>query len=58
VNPFDLQEQADAIAAALEMPVAERARRAERIRSHVREHDLSRWVDAQLEDIDALEAAR
>ena len=56
VNPFDLQAQADAIAEALDMPQAERRRRAEAIRAHVREHDISRWIDAQLADLDALGA--
>jgi trehalose 6-phosphate synthase len=52
VNPFDVQAQADAIAEALEMPEAERRRRAEELRAHVREHDLRRWIDHQLAEID------
>jgi trehalose 6-phosphate synthase len=52
VNPFDLSGQADAIRAALEMPLQERRERLEAIRAHVHEHDLSEWVEAQLADLD------
>jgi trehalose 6-phosphate synthase len=54
VNPFDLAGQAEAIHAALLMSAKERAERAEALRSHVREHDLSEWVEAQLADLDAV----
>ena len=53
VNPFDIAGQAEAIHAALEMPQDERRRRLEAMRRHVREHDLSEWVEAQLADLDA-----
>ena len=53
VNPFDIAGQAEAIHAALEMPAEERARRAEAMRAHMREHDLFEWVDAQLADLDS-----
>jgi trehalose 6-phosphate synthase len=52
VNPFDIAGQAEAIRVALEMPAEERAERAEGMRSHVREHDLGEWVEAQLGDLD------
>ena len=52
VNPFDLDGQADAIHRALELPAAERRRRLECIRAHVREHDLTAWIEAQLADFD------
>jgi trehalose 6-phosphate synthase len=52
VNPFDLDGQADAIHRALELPLAERRRRLECIRAHVREHDLTAWIEAQLADFD------
>jgi trehalose 6-phosphate synthase len=52
VNPFDLDGQAEAIHRALELPRAERRRRLERIRAHVREHDLGAWIEAQLADFD------
>ena len=51
VNPFDIQEQADAIYAALEMPAEERHTRIEGIRTQVREHDIKRWIDTQLADL-------
>ena len=41
VNPFDIQGQADALAEALEMPAAERARRAAALQAHVREQDVA-----------------
>jgi trehalose 6-phosphate synthase len=52
VNPFDVDGQAEAIHAALEMPQAERRQRLERIRAHVRKHDLASWLTAQLADFD------
>src|SRR5215210_2420193 len=48
VNPFDLEGTADAIEEALTMPNAERERRAEGIRAHVREHDVRAWMVNQL----------
>jgi trehalose 6-phosphate synthase len=51
VNPFDIQQQADAIHSALEMPAAERAARVEAIRRHVRDNDISGWITAQLDDM-------
>jgi len=52
INPFDVAGQAAAIHEALEMPEAERRRRIEAIRAHVREHDLEAWIAAQLADLD------
>ena len=34
------------------MHPAERRRRREAIVAHVREHDISRWIDGQLADLD------
>jgi trehalose 6-phosphate synthase len=56
INPFDIAGQAEAIHAAVDMSTDERTRRAEAIRAHVREHDLSEWVDALLADLDAVDA--
>ncbi len=53
VNPFDIAGQADAIYSALEMPADERAARSRALRAHIREHDLSEWVEGQLADLDA-----
>lgn len=52
VNPFDVAAQAEAIHAALEMPLPERRARAEAIRAHVREHDLAAWIEGLLADLD------
>ncbi len=51
VNPFDIQEQADAIHTALTMPAAERHRRIEGLRAQVREHDIAHWVSALMDDL-------
>jgi trehalose 6-phosphate synthase len=50
VNPFDLQEQADAIHTALVMPAAEKRRRIEGLRAQVHEHDIAHWVESLMED--------
>jgi trehalose 6-phosphate synthase len=55
VNPFDLSGQAAALYEALTMSERERRRRLEGIRSHVVEHDIATWIDAQLADLDAVE---
>jgi trehalose 6-phosphate synthase len=52
VNPFDVAGQAEALLAALEMPDAERNERLAGLRAHVREHDVTEWVEAQLADLD------
>ncbi|MET0563779.1 MAG: trehalose-6-phosphate synthase, partial [Gaiellaceae bacterium] len=52
VNPFDVAGQAQAIHEALTMASDERRRRLEAIRAHVREHDVTGWIDAQLSDLD------
>ena len=51
VNPFDIQATADAIHDALVMPQAERHERIEGIRNQVREHDIDRWMQDQLDDL-------
>jgi trehalose 6-phosphate synthase len=52
VNPFDVAGQAEAIHRALTMPAGERRERLEGIRNHVREHDVTAWIDSQLADLD------
>jgi trehalose 6-phosphate synthase len=52
VNPFDVAGQAEAIHEALAMDPAERRRRREAIATQVREHDIGRWIHAQLADLD------
>jgi trehalose 6-phosphate synthase len=56
VNPFDVAGQAEAIHRALTMPADERLERLEAIRSHVREHDVAGWIEAQLADLDRVVA--
>jgi trehalose 6-phosphate synthase len=55
VNPFDLSGQAIALHEALTMDEAERRRRLDGIRSHVAEHDIAAWIEAQLADLDTVE---
>jgi trehalose 6-phosphate synthase len=52
VNPFDVEAQAEAIHQALELGAGERRRRIEALRAFVREHDVSKWIDAQLDALD------
>ncbi len=53
VNPYDTQATADAIQQALNMPLAERRRRHERLLAEVRKHDVHWWrqrfLDALME---------
>jgi trehalose 6-phosphate synthase len=57
VNPMDVSGQAEALYAALTLEPAERRRRADAIREHVRAHDIREWVDAQLADLDAVRSS-
>jgi trehalose 6-phosphate synthase len=54
VNPLDVSGQAEALYEALTLEAAERHRRAEAIREHVRRHDIHEWIEAQLADLDAV----
>ncbi len=51
VNPFDIQELADSIHAALTMPTEERERRHKGLTAIVTARDPGDWVDEQLADI-------
>ncbi len=51
VNPFDIEDQADAIHRALTMDPEERALRARRLREIVDARDPGVWIDEQLADI-------
>ncbi len=51
VNPFDLDEQADAIYEALTMPPEERDKRAAALRDAVTSNTINHWVKAQIRDI-------
>ncbi|HEY5260567.1 MAG TPA: trehalose-6-phosphate synthase [Solirubrobacteraceae bacterium] len=56
VNPFDIQELADSIHAALDMAPPERARRARGLVEIVTSRDPGDWIDEQLADIRAKRA--
>jgi trehalose 6-phosphate synthase len=58
VNPFDVQEQADAIHRALTMSAEERSWRAEGLKKIVTARNPGDWVDDQLGDIAAKRAGR
>jgi trehalose 6-phosphate synthase len=53
VNPFDIQELANSIHAALTMESSERFRRAQGLRAIVTSRDPGDWIDEQLADIHA-----
>ena len=57
VNPVDVSGQADALYTALTLEPAERRRRAAAIREHVRTHDIRKWIEAQLDDLDAVRSS-
>jgi trehalose 6-phosphate synthase len=53
VNPYDIDEQADAIYEALTMSADDRERRAKALRETVMGNTIDDWVEAQMEDIAA-----
>ncbi|MGH3149048.1 MAG: trehalose-6-phosphate synthase, partial [Rubrobacter sp.] len=53
VNPYDIDDQAEAIYQALTMPDEERERRAKALRETVMGNTIDDWVEAQIEDIAA-----
>jgi trehalose 6-phosphate synthase len=57
VNPIDVSGQAEALHAALTLEPAERRRRADAIREHVRLHDIREWVAAQLADLETVRSS-
>jgi trehalose 6-phosphate synthase len=56
VNPFDIQELADSIHAALTMPVQERQRRLAGLQANITARNPGDWIDEQLGDIRSKEA--
>ena len=54
VNPYDLEETAEAIRAAVEMPVEERQARMRRMVQLVREQNIYRWASLLLDDLSRL----
>lgn len=53
VNPFDLDEQANALYRALTMPEDERSRRASALSEAVRSNTIEHWVESQMKDVAA-----
>jgi len=51
VDPFDVDQTAEAIAAALDMPAAERAARRRGLQAAVRRNPPNRWLESQLDDL-------
>jgi trehalose 6-phosphate synthase len=51
VNPYDIDEMADAIREAVEMPSGERRGRMSRMRQTVREHNIYRWAGLLLAEL-------
>ncbi len=51
VNPFDIQELADSIHAALTMPAEERRRRLAGLQEQITARNPGDWIDEQLRDI-------
>ena len=51
LHPFDIQQQADALYAALTMDADERQERLEACASAVRRNDIAEWLRAQLRDV-------
>jgi trehalose 6-phosphate synthase len=57
VNPFDIEQQAEAIHDALVMDADEKSLRAEQLRTVVENNSIEKWVAAQMADISAKIAA-
>ncbi|MGH9744441.1 MAG: trehalose-6-phosphate synthase, partial [Candidatus Acidiferrum sp.] len=51
VNPYDVQQLADAIQQAIEMPEDQQSLRMQRMRQIVREHNIYRWAANLLSDL-------
>jgi trehalose 6-phosphate synthase len=58
VEPLDIEATADALEDALALPLEERRARLDRLRAHVREHDLEAWSTALLGDLDRASTMR
>ncbi len=51
VNPYDIEQTAEAIRVALEMPAEEKQMRMQRMRKLVREHNVYRWASSLIGDL-------
>jgi trehalose 6-phosphate synthase len=54
VNPYDVEQLAEAIRMALEMDTAERQARMRLLRSYVREHNVYRWAGNLITELSEL----
>ena len=54
VNPYDVQQVAEAIRTGLEMSIGERKLRMERMRHQVKEHNVYRWASNVMTDLCAV----
>ncbi len=54
INPFDIDQTAEALHTALTMPRRYRSSRARQLRQVVRRNDISRWISDQLQDLNDL----
>jgi trehalose 6-phosphate synthase len=58
VDPLDVEQTAAQLERALELPQPERGERAAAIRAFVEAHDVARWIDLQLLDLEFLAEPR
>lgn len=58
VNPFDVSQQADALYDALTMEPAEKRRRLDAIRAHLRRCDVAAWGEVQMDDLHRVRSMR
>lgn len=56
INPFDIDQTAEALHSALTMPKRYRSNRARQLRQGVRRNDITRWISNQLQDLNDLVA--
>ncbi|HXT00601.1 MAG TPA: trehalose-6-phosphate synthase, partial [Elusimicrobiota bacterium] len=57
VNPYDIDQGAEAIRCALEMPSAERRERMGRLRDAVKENNIYRWAGNLIADLTRIRVA-
>ena len=58
INPYDTESFADAIRMALELPDRERWQRMQRMKKHLREHDIYHWVESVLREAAGVRSTR
>jgi len=54
VNPYDVAQVSEALCAGLEMSREEQQQRMQRMRQHVKEHNVYRWASTVLTDLCAV----